>query len=153
MDWLDDLGSNVNVDRIIQGEKLKECCLLVTSTPHSSRNVEAHFKDILVINGFTKKHSENFVGTFLNHRDNVEAVVKFNHGVSHVDNSRYMSPMLLQFISILADDDIVQLSRKSVAECEIYWRLVRCIYRKYCTVNGRQFDQMHSYRFSKMLAN
>ena len=129
MDGLDeqDLGSIEDVDLTIKGKNLKDCCLLVTSTPHRSRNVEVHFKNILVLNGFTEKHSEKFVEKFLKDSSKTKAVVKFSFAAFAADNSMYVSPMLLQFICILVNDDVLDFSRRIVAECEIYWRLVRCI--------------------------
>ena len=50
--------------------------------------------------------------------------------------------MLLQFICILVENDTdFDLARNKVARGEIYWRLVRCIYRKYCEGRNVRFDE------------
>ena len=46
--------------------------------------------------------------------------------------SAQLSPMLLLFLSILVNKEELDLTRQFIPLGEIYFRLVRCIYRKYC---------------------
>ena len=47
--------------------------------------------------------------------------------------TRFASPMLLQFICLLVNNnEDMDLTKRNVPRGEIYWRLLRCIYRKFC---------------------
>ena len=51
----------------------------------------------------------------------------FMHG------TRFAGPMLLQFICLLVNNnEDMDLTKRNVPRGEIYWRLLRCIYRKLC---------------------
>ena len=140
VDGLDDLGSNQDIERIIKGKKLQNCCVLVTATPHCVSHISIHFEDHFAINGFTEEQSKEFISKTFFDKRKVAEIMNFSLDYStFIQDKLYISPMLLQFICILADSNEIELSRKNVAEGEIYWRLVRCIYRKFCTQKGKSF--------------
>ena len=51
------------------------------------------------------------------------------------------SPMLLLFLSILVNTNELDLVRDYVCLSEMYFRLVRCVYRKYCERIKLEFQQ------------
>ena len=62
LDGLDEhaLSTNQDVLKIIRGEKLLSCSIIVTSRPHSTKQIEKYFPLILRIEGFTYNKAEQF---------------------------------------------------------------------------------------------
>ena len=96
-------------------------------------------KDISIafvtIEGFSQANSEEFVSKCLTDDEKIEAVLKLN-SESFTSPSFYYNPMLLLFTCILVNFNELDLTRRHVPIGEIFTRIVRCIYRKYCTEKG-----------------
>ena len=56
------------------------------------------------------------------------------------------SPMLLLFISILVNRQEIDPNVKKIIVGDIFWKLIRCIYQKYCANKFIPFvkDQFHA---------
>ena len=61
--------------------------------------------------------------------------IKFLH------DSLYTCPILLVFICILAQDNELDTFKRKVTTGDIYLKLVRSLYRKYCVRKGKPFEQ------------
>ena len=96
-----------------------------------------------MIQGFSKIHISQYISKVLKGQNKVEAVIKFNKNNFMADRKHFTCPMLILFISILVNHDELDLARKNVALGEIYWRLLRSIYRKYCEKAGVPFNHNH----------
>ena len=68
----------MDVVKIIRGQKLLYCNVIVTSLPHSCADVETYFQTVVRVKGFTRKHAEQFAFHILKDKSKVEAVMKFN---------------------------------------------------------------------------
>ena len=126
-----------DISKIIEGKKLPHCSLLMTSRPHNCENIEDFFSTKAKVNGFTKPRAEQFVSNFLNDREKVQAVCKINSR-NFLYPYEYSNPMLLLFLCILENNN--QLDETVVSLGGIYFRLIRCIYRKYCERKRIEFD-------------
>ena len=124
---------------IIEGRQLRSCSLVVTSRPHNCEKIERYFSTKAKVNGFTKTRAEKFASNVLNDREKVEAVCKIS-GRNFHSPDEYSNPMLLVFLCILEKYDELDLSQTVVSLGEIYFRLIRCMYRKYCVRKGIEFD-------------
>ena len=124
-------GKNASVMELIAGDYLPQCSVLLTSRPHAVAHIEPSFENALQIKGFSRDHAEIFCDKALHSKDQKNAVVLFYENNFMRGGITFASPMLLQFICILVENDTdLDLARNKVAKGEIYWRLVRSIYRK-----------------------
>ena len=144
LDGFDEFDSqkNESVMALIRGEVSPQCSLLLTSRPHSVTNVENDFENILRIKGFSQDHMQEFCSKLLRGDDKRKAVSSFYKNYFLQGSTLYVSPMLLQFICVLVKNDPdMDLARRNVPRGEIYFRLVQCIYRKYCESQNIGFNK------------
>ena len=135
LDGHDELKHNNDVQGIIEGS------ILMTSRPHSTDEIERHFQTVVKIQGFSSDRARYFVSKHLKEPDKINAVCKLNTKSFLSTDTRNSSPMLLLFICILVNNDELKLTKKDVPVGEIYWRLARCIFRKYCVRVGKTFEE------------
>ena len=132
-DGFDELSeTNVEIMKIIQGRIYSNCNVVLTSRPHGVEDIEGYFQTVVQIQGFSKSHTVEFISKVIKGGDKVQAVLSFNRENFVADQEHFTCPMLLLFICILVNHDEIDLARKNVNLGEIYFRLVRCIYRNYC---------------------
>ena len=130
LDGLDehDLGTNDVVKKVIEGRELLRCNIFLTSRPHSTEEIEKHFSTHITVTGFSGIRTKEFLSHCLHNSGKVQMALSFT-----VRNFRSeSSPMLLLFLSILVNTNDLDLVRDYVCLSEMYFRLVRCVYRKYC---------------------
>ena len=79
LDGLDEhgLGQNEDVLKIIKNSKLLECGIIVSSRPHSTREVETYFQTVIRVDGFNRKEAERFISNFFKDKRKVEKIMKF----------------------------------------------------------------------------
>ena len=142
LDGLDEhpLGSNKDVVKIINGEKCLDCNIIVTSRPHSTRKIEKYFSMIARVEGFTEIKAEQFASKILTDTEKVEAVLDFEPADFRNDVPIYRCPILLSFLCLLAREDDIDLTNKTMHVGEIYTRMVRCLYKKYLIRKDLSFD-------------
>ena len=147
-------GNNEDVMKIIQGRHLRHVSVLLTSRPHSVRDAEKVLEHVIRIDGFTSRHCKKFCSKALKRQDRLAEVLKF-HRVNFMYDNQFASPMLLQFICIIANDqdEFLDLTKSNVLEGEIYWRLLRCIYRKFCKHNDILYSETGFVEVMKKLSN
>ena len=141
LDGLDeyDLQDGDNLRKLIEGRKLPHCTLLVTSRPHNCEKIENYFSTKVKVNGFSQIQAEQFISKCLNHSDKIQAVSNLN---THNFRSQegYSNPILLLFLCILENNGELDLTQKVISFGEVYFRLIRCMYRKYCVRKDIEFD-------------
>ena len=126
---------NADLNKVFQGRKFLNCSLLLTSRPHCEDKVKAKFKSYVQVQGFSQKNAYEFASSVLCNRDHIDLVMAIqciNTG-THLKKrlSLYASPMLLLFVCILANHDEIDLARKDTTLGEIYFRLLRLVYKKF----------------------
>ena len=143
LDGLDEhaLGTNKDVLSIIRGEKFLNCNIIVTSRPHSTNEMHRYFPTIVRVDGFTTEKAEQFVSKILIDRDKIEAVLHFEPAYFRDDVPIQKCPILLSFICLLAREDEIDLSDKTIYIGEIYMRMVRCLYKKFTIRKGIPFER------------
>ena len=159
LDGLDEhaLGTNKEVLSFIRGEKYLKCNFLVTSRPHSTREIEKYFPTVARVEGFTRKKAEMFSSKILTDRAIIEAVLNYNPECVDENKIRtlhcygdcidfegfvpiYKCPILLSFLCLLAREDDIDFLNTKTHTGEIYTRMVRCLYKKYVIRKGISFD-------------
>ena len=102
LDGLDEhaLGANQDVLKIIRGQKLLNCNIMVTSRLHSSRQIERYFPAIVRVEGFTRDKAEQFASKILTDQQKIDAVLRFNPTNFREDVPIYKCPILLSFVFI-----------------------------------------------------
>ena len=143
-----DYGANEDIVSITEGRRLLFCNILVTSRPHCTEKIEVHFPTKVRVEGFTKDHANQFISKSVNQNAKIQAVVALNNDSFISQKSPYSCPMILLFLCILVNGDELDLHRRVVPVGEVYARLIRCVYRKYCVQNNLPFD---SSKFEGML--
>ena len=125
-------GKNERLVDLIKGDVFPQTSLLLTSRLHLVSDAEESFENKIRIDGFTAHGCKTFCMKALAGDSKKAAVLKFFTSNFMVD-TKFASPMLLQFVCILVStNDDLDLSQRDVHRGEIYWRLLRQIYRKYC---------------------
>ena len=151
LDGLDEcaLGQNSDVNKVIRGSKFKNCNVLLTSRPHSTRVVEKYFDTIVSVEGFTQSEARKFARRIVDDEGKVEQILKFNPAGERSDQdldgtdprSVHNVPILLSFLCLLVrEDPDIDLSDKTLRMGEIYFRMVRCLYKKFTIRKGIEFD-------------
>ena len=142
LDGLDEhaLGTNKDVSKIIRGEKCLDCNIIVTSRPHSTREIERYFPVIARVEGFTENKAELFAAKILRNDEKTAAVLKYNPVDFRQDVPIYKCPILLSFMCLLVREDDIDLSNTTMHIGEIYTRMVRCLFKKYLIRKELHFD-------------
>ena len=135
------LGTNQDVLKIIKGQKCLNCNIVVTSRPHSTRQIEQYFPVIAKVEGFTHIKAEQFASKILTDEQKIAAVLDFNHTHFSKDVPIYKCPILLSFLCLLVREDDIDLSDTTMHMGEIYIRMVRCLYKKYTIRKGVSFER------------
>ena len=132
LDGLDEhaLGQNQDVIKVIEGRKYLFCNIIVTSRPHSTRDIETYFPTIVSVESFTYPEAEEFASRILPDRQKIDQVLTFNP-VSGRDRGLHSVPILLSFMCLLVREDGIDLISKATNFGEIYTRMVRCLYKKF----------------------
>ena len=134
-------SKNEDVLKVMRGQKLLNCNIIVTSRPHSVEDIEEHFHTIVKIQGFSEEYARRYVSKLLREKDKVDAVIKFNFRNFVIGGDTFTCPMILLFICILVNSDEIDLRTENYVPLgEIYWRLLRCIFSKYRVQKGRDFN-------------
>ena len=124
-------GNNGDVVKIIKRQKFRRCHVLVTSRPHTTKELESYFKLIVQVNGFTYKEAKKFAFQYLRNEDLVEQVLSYNPGYFAESINLSSCPILLSFICLLVRENEIDLSEDNTNTGEIYTRMVRCLYKKF----------------------
>ena len=142
LDGLDEcaLGLNNEVNKIITGAKFLNCNVLVTSRPHSTRAFEEYFDTIFSVEGFTRSEAEKFASRIVGDKRKVKAVLDFNPAGERSDRPVHNVPILLSFLCLLTKEDNIDLSDKTISMGEIYFRMVRCLYKKFTIRKDIEFQ-------------
>ena len=144
-----DFGGNEDIVKIAEGLSLLYCNILVMSRPHCTENIETYFPTQVRVEGFAEDHADQFISKSVNQNAKIQAIVALNNDSFISQRSPYSCPMLLLFLCILVNANELDLHRRVVPIGEVYARLIRCVYRKYCVQNGNlPFD---STKFEEML--
>ena len=118
------------------------CNVLLTSRPHSTRDIQRYFDTIISVEGFTQSEARKFALRIVPDAKKVEEILNFNP--TDFRGGEYISlcncPILLSFMCILVREDDIDLSSKKMPTGEIYARMVRCLYKKYLIRKGREFE-------------
>ena len=140
LDGLDEhaLGKNQDVLKIVKGQKLLHCNIIVTSRPHSTGEVEQYFGTDVRVNGFTLNQAEKFALEILKNSDTVKKVLSITFSGMHFSTH---CPIVLLIVCILAKEKEIDLRNKDFSYGELYFKLIRFLYSKYTVRKGIPFEQ------------
>ena len=141
LDGLDEcaLGQNSDVHKVIKGSKFKNCNILLTSRPHSTREVERYFDTIVSVEGFTRSEARKFTLRIVPNKKKADVILNFNPAGERADHSVHNVPILLSFLCLLVREDNIDLSEKTISMGEIYFRMFQCLYKKFTIWKGIKF--------------
>ena len=150
LDGLDEhaLGENKDVMRIIKGQRFLKCNILVTSRPHSTREIQQHFQTIVRVDGFTHEQAKKFAFKILQTEKKVFDVLHFNPADFRQDISLYKCPILLSFLCLLVREEDIDLLSTAISTGQIYTRMIRCLYKKFIIRRGIDYEHV---KFEKMI--
>ncbi len=127
---------------VIKDKKYRSCNVLVTARPHAIDEIEHHFPDIYILEGFGKEQAERYVKSLICDNEKVDAVITFtkeNESIGIYEMWRY--PILLLFICVLVNDGELDLNDRDVTLGDIYGRFHACLYRRYTTKQKVEHDE------------
>ena len=133
LDGLDEhgLGKNRDVLKIISNEKMLNCGIIVSSRPHSTREIELHFSRVVGVGGFNEQQVESFVSNFFTDENKIKKVMSFRPSGSREMFPIQKCPILLSFFCFLVAEQEIDLSDTTISLGDIYTRLVKCLYKKF----------------------
>ena len=142
LDGLDEhaLGQNEDVLKIIKGQELLYCNVIISSRPHTTKDIEKHFQTVVRVNGFTRAEAEKFAFKILEDDRKVQDILNFNPVNFEKGVNLFNFPILLSFMCLLVGEGDIDLSEKSLSSGEIYMRMVRCLYKKFTIRIGIDYD-------------
>ena len=142
LDGLDEcaLGQNSEVLKIVTGSKFSNCTVLLTSRPHSTKDVERYFDVIISVEGFTRSEAEKFASRIVPNPWRVQNVLDFNPAGERSDRPVHNVPILLSFLCLLVREENIDLSEARLSVGDIYFRMVRCLYKKFTIRKGIVFE-------------
>ena len=133
LDGLDehDLGKNEDVLKIIRNIKLIKCGIIVSSRPHSTREIKINFSTVVRVGGFSEKEARMFVSNFFSDSNKIEQVMRFRPSDTREEFPIQQCPILLSFFCFLVTEEEIDLCDKQLSIGDIYTRLVKCLYKKF----------------------
>ena len=147
-DGLDEhgLGQNEDVLKIIKNQKLLDCGIVVSSRPHSVKEIEQHFPTIITVEGFTEKEASKFVSKFFTGQKKIDPekiaqILQFKPSDSRENFPVHKCPMLLSFLCLLVEENEIDLLDRNLAIGDLYFRMVKCLYTKYTWRKGIKFEE------------
>ena len=145
LDGLDEhaLGKNQDVLKIIRGQKMINCHILLSSRPHSTKEIEDFFPVIVKVDGFTTEQADKFASNVLKSQTLKQFVLLYagHFGFTCFDRPSPFSkcPLLLMALCLLINENEI-VNGGEVDTSEIIFRLIRCLYRKYTMNKGTVFE-------------
>ena len=132
-DGLDEHGQGHNEDvlKIIRGQKLLKCGIIVSSRPHSVRGVQQYFPTIVNVDGFTEDEARKFVSKFLTDKNEIEKIIRFKPSDLRESFPVHKSPILLSFLCILTREKGIEFLDKSLTIGDLYLRMVQSLYKTF----------------------
>ena len=142
LDGLDEhgLGQNKDVLKIIKNQKLLDCGIIVSSRPHSTREVENDFPTVIRVGGFNNNEARRFISNFFTDEIEIEKIMKFTPSDVQAKFPIQQCPILLSFFCFLVAEHEIDLSDETISMGNIYTRLVKCLYKKYTIRKGIKFE-------------
>ena len=141
LDGLDECGKNEDILKIIRNQKLLNCSIVVSSRPHSTREIERFFPNVVRLEGFTEKEAKKFVYKFFQAEFQVTKIVNFKPSGFRENFSIHKCPILLAFLCVLVRDEEVDLSDETISIGDIYTKMVRCLYKKFLIKRNAGFEE------------
>ena len=145
LDGLDEhvQGQNSDAWEIIRGEKYLHCNIIVTSRPHTTREVENSFDTIVRVEGFSKNSAREYAFHILRDDDKVGQILEFKstRGVMY-ESHLHQVPILLSIMCFLVktDKDAASYLSRSGQRGLFYFRMVRCLYMAYVENKKVKFE-------------
>ena len=139
LDGLDEhaLGQNEDVLKIIRGQKLLFCNIIVTSRPHSTAEVERYFGTVARVQGFGHDQAKDFASKILDDERKIHQVMSFSpSGSEHL----HTCPIIFLILCVLVKKDEIDIQSKTFSNGQLYFRLVRFLYKKYTVNKGLDYD-------------
>ena len=143
LDGLDEhgLGQNGDVLKMIKNQKLLGCSILISSRPHSTWQIEEYFPTIVRVDGFTKEEARKFVSNFFKDENKIEQIMEFRPSDSREDFPVHKCPILLSILCFLVDGQEVDLSDTYITMGDLYFKIVKCLYKKYAIKKGMPYQE------------
>ena len=141
-DGLDEyaFGQNEDVLKIVKDAKWLYCNVVITSRPHSTKQIEEYCDTIVSVEGFTRSEAKKFASSMVPDQEKVKQILDFNPNRSREDQYLHTVPILLSFLCVLVREDDIDLSDSSINIGEIYFRMVICLYKKFTIRKEKRFD-------------
>ena len=139
LDGLDEhaLGQNEDVLKIIRGQKLLFCNIIVTSRPHSTGEVEQFFRMVATVQGFGRVQAKKFASRILDDEIKIEKVMSFTPSrFEHL----HTCPIIFLILCVLVKEDEIDFQSETFSNGELYFRLVRFLYKKYTVNKGLDYE-------------
>ena len=138
---------NQDVLKIIQAKKLFHTHVVVTSRPHSTKDIQKYFDTIFRVDGFTHIQAKQFSLKVLSDENKVKDVLKYNPAKDRQNISLSQCPILLSFLCLLVKEGDIDLSKDVLNSGEIYTRMVRRLYKKFTIQTNTEFEASSLYGF------
>ena len=135
------LGPNGDILKMIRNQMLLGCPILISSRPHSTWEIVEYFPTIVRIDGFTWGEAKKFVSNFFTNENKIKQIMKFRPSDSREDFPLHKCPILLSILCFLVDRQEVDLSDTNITIGDLYFKMVKCLYKKYTIKRGILYQE------------
>ena len=140
---------NEDVLKIIRNQQLLDCRILLSSRPHSTLEIEKYFPTVVRVDGFTEKEATKFVSNFFTDKSKIEQIMRFKPSDYREDFPVHKCPILLSILCFLWSKQGVDLSDENITVGDWYFKMVKCLYKKYTLRKGVAFQVSELIRVMK----
>ena len=127
--------------KIIRNQMLLDCRILVSSRPHGTWEIEDSFPTVVRVEGFTEKEATKFVSNFFTDNSKIKQIMEFRPSDSREDFPVHKCPILLSILCFLVSKEEINISDTTITMGDLYFRMVRCLYKKYTVKKGVLFQE------------
>ena len=126
---------NQEIFAMIRGRKYPHCNLFLTSRPHYLKDTdEVYFPIIIRVEGFTILEAKKFTSKLLNDSNKISDIFNFDEYICRC-------PILVSFLCLLVREEDIKELGKSISKGEIYFRMIRCLYKKFTIRHKKAYDE------------
>ena len=130
IDGFDEAPSgNDEILKLLRGELLLQCNVLLTSRPHNVVDIQDNFHVRCEVLGFTLSNAKKYASRHFKRIRTVQEVIEFNSRNFMRDHGHCANPLILCAICFLVKQRQTDFLKLDVDIDEIYFRLFRCMYK------------------------
>ncbi len=121
--------NNQGLLKILRNEVIRDCCIMVTSRPNATDEIEDSMGTISSIEGFSKENTEIYIEKMIDDERKRSATFEYMESSALQDMWRY--PIHVLFLCLLVQWDEIDLDVEDLQVGDFYTRLLNYLFKRY----------------------